>query len=109
MSKKKRRNFSAEEKASIIKRHLKGKEAVSDICDDLSISPNQFYRWQEEFFENASAAFERNGHTKRKEATKVRRLEEKLEKLESKLSKKDNVIAEITEDYVKLKKNFGEI
>lgn len=109
MSKRQKRKFSAEEKASILKRHLKGKDAVSDICDELDIAPNQFYRWQQEFFDNAAAAFEKNGHSKRKEATKVRKLEEKVEKLETKLSHKDNVIAEITEDYVKLKKNFGEI
>lgn len=109
MSKKQKRSFSADDKASILKRHLKGKEAVSDICEELDIAPNQFYRWQQEFFDNASAAFEKNGHSKRKEATKVRKLTEKVEKLETKLSHKDNVIAEITEDYVKLKKNFGEI
>ena len=108
MSKRQKRRFSGEEKALILKRHLKGKEAVSDICEELGIAPNQFYRWQQEFFDNASAAFEKNGPGKRKEATKVRRLEEKVEKLESKLSHKDNVIAEITEDYIKLKKNFGE-
>jgi transposase-like protein len=56
MSKRQKRNFSAEEKASIIKRHLKGKEAVSDICDEQDIAPNQFYRWQQDFFENPSAA-----------------------------------------------------
>jgi transposase-like protein len=45
MSKKQRRKFSGEEKVTILKRHLLNKDAVSDICDELSISPNQFYRW----------------------------------------------------------------
>jgi hypothetical protein len=35
-------------------------------------------------------------------------LEEEVEKLKSRLKHKDSVIAEITEDYVKLKKNVGE-
>jgi len=108
MYKKQRRKFNSEEKFAILKRHLHGKEAVSDICEELGIAPNQFYRWQKEFFDNGAAAFEKNGHGKRKEATKLRRLESEVARLEAKLSHKDNVIAEITEDYVKLKKNFGE-
>ena len=107
MQKIKRRKFSGEEKVAILKRHLLGKEAVSDICDKLLLSPNQFYIWQREFFENGSLAFAgRNG---RAEKAKMRKLEEKVEALRSKLNGKDQVIAEITEDYVKLKKNFGEI
>lgn len=105
MNKLKRRQFSAEEKVKILKRHLVGKEDISDICDQLEINPNQFYRWQGELFENGAVAFERYG--KREEA-KIRKLEDKVEALESRIQHKDNVIATITEDYVKLKKNFGE-
>jgi len=101
-----RRNYSSEEKVSILKRHLAGKESVSDICDDLDIAPTQFYRWQKEFFDNAAFAFQKKG---RQSNSKTRKLEEEIEKLESKLKKKDNVIAEITEDYVRLKKNFGDL
>lgn len=105
MDKTRHRHFSGEEKVKILKRHLLGKEEVSDICDELELNPNQFYRWQKEFFENGSSAFEPHG--KREEA-KLRKLEGKVEALELRIRHKDNVIAEITEDYVKLKKNFGE-
>jgi len=50
LNKKQRRKFSGEEKVAILKRYFLNKEAVSDICDELSISPNQFYRWQKEFW-----------------------------------------------------------
>jgi transposase-like protein len=103
---KNRRNYSSEEKVSILKRHLLGKESISDICDDLDIAPTQFYRWQKEFFDNAPLAFEKKKD--RQSNVKTRQLEEKVEKLESRLRHKDNVIAEITEDYIKLKKNVGE-
>lgn len=103
---KNRRNYSSEEKVSILKRHLLGKESISDICDDLDIAPTQFYRWQKEFFDNAPLAFEKKKG--RQSNVKTRQLEEKVEKLESRLRHKDNVIAEITEDYIKLKKNVGE-
>lgn len=105
MNKLKRRQFSAEEKVKILKRHLIGKEEVSDICDELKINPNQFYRWQAELFENGAVAFERQG---KQEEAKLRKFKEKIETLEERIQHKDNVIATITEDYVKLKKNFGE-
>ena len=103
--KRTRRRYEAEEKVAILKRHLLGKESVSDICDDIGLSPNQFYRWQKEFFDNGAATFQNNG---RRENAKLRKMEEKVEFLEGKLRHKDNVIAEITEDYVHLKKSLGE-
>ena len=101
---KARCNYSGKEKASILKRHLLDKESVSDICDAISIAPTQFYRWQKEFLENAELAFQKKD---RKSNGQIRKLEEKVQELEARVKHKDSVIAEITEDYVKLKKNFG--
>jgi transposase InsO family protein len=49
MSDKTRRHFDAEEKVKILKHHLLDKESVADICDELNISPNQFYRRQQRY------------------------------------------------------------
>ncbi len=43
-AKRTRRQFSAEDKAAAVKRHVWGGEAVSAICEDLGIAPNLFYR-----------------------------------------------------------------
>lgn len=102
---KSRRKHSPKEKASTLKRHLLDKESVSDICDDIDIAPTQYYRWQKEFVDNAEVVFEKRD---RKSNGQMRRLEEEVEKLKLRLKHKDSVIAEITEDYVKLKKNIGE-
>ena len=104
---KTRRQFTSEEKAAAVKRHVVGGESISAICDDLGLAPNLFYRWQKELFDNASAAFEVKTRGPRPDA-KTRKLEKKVEKLESKLAHKNNVIAEITEDYVTLKRTLGE-
>jgi transposase len=101
---KSRRNYSSEEKVAILKRHLLEKEPVSDICDKLNLAPTQFYRWQKEFFENGFRAFDNKSKANH---SRTRQLEEKLEHLEDRLKHKDNIIAEITEDYVRLKKNSG--
>jgi len=44
-AKRTRRQFTSEDKAAAVKRHVVGGEAVSVVCDDLGIAPNLFYRW----------------------------------------------------------------
>ena len=53
-----RKNYTAEEKLSILKRHLVEKVPVSDLCDELGLNPNVFYAWQKQLFENGAAAFQ---------------------------------------------------
>ena len=104
--KKSRKNYTPQEKVAILRRHLLGKEAVSDICDKLNLQPSVFHRWLKEFFENGAAAFEHvpNG-SKKHEAKQERR----IEKLEEKIQKKNEVLAELMEEHVILKKSLGEI
>ncbi len=99
---KQRRHFSAEEKVKILRLHLLEQKPVSDLCEQFQIHPTLFYRWQQEFFENATAAFERsNGATHKT-------LEKKVETMQAKLRQKDEVIAEIMQAHVELKKSLGE-
>lgn len=102
-----RRQFTAEQKAEAVKRHLMGKEEISAICESLGIVPNQFYRWQQELFDNAAAAFEVKTRG-RKVNPQEARLSRQVEELEAKVAHKDNVIAEVTEEYVALKKKLGQ-
>ena len=55
--KKRRKNYQAEEKVAILKRHLVDGESVSSICESLKLQPSQFYSWQKQFFENGASAF----------------------------------------------------
>jgi len=54
-----RKNYTADEKVAILKRHLIEKVPVSDLCDELELNPNVFYGWQKLFFENGAAALAR--------------------------------------------------
>lgn len=98
----KRRYFSGEDKVRILRRHLIDKIPVSDLCDKHGLHPTLFYKWQKEFFENGAAAFEL------KNDAKGRRLERENAALKAKLANKDEVIAEIMESHVALKKSLGE-
>ncbi len=44
---KKRHNYSPEEKVFILKRHLVGREVVSDLCDEYRLQPKIFWLFVE--------------------------------------------------------------
>jgi transposase len=103
-SRRERRHFSAAQKAAIVKAHLVDKIPVSDLCERHEITPTQFYQWQKQLFEGAAAAFE----TKRKAGVpdaKDRRIDE----LQAKLANKNEVISELMEECVLLKKLDGQL
>lgn len=99
----KRRHFSAGEKVAAVKRVLLGKEAVSKVCEDLKIQPSMLYQWQAQLFERGAAAFEREDRRERLAA------QDRIDALEAKLQRKDSVMAELLEEHVRLKKEFGEV
>ncbi len=103
--KKRRRTFPAEEKASILRRHLVENVPVSDLCDEHDFQPTVFYGWQRKLFENATFALERRTNNPTQESIEAKR----IIALEKKLAKKDEVLAELMEEYVALKKERGEI
>ena len=103
MSKKTRNRFSVPEKVAILRLHLLEHTPVSDLCDQHGIHPTMFYRWQKEFFENAAAAFEHS--SRRPSDDKDRR----IALLEQKLQRKHEVLSELMEEHIKLKKELKEL
>ncbi len=77
---KKRKNYTGQEKVFILKRRPVDRVAVSDLCDEYSLQLTVFYRWQKEFFENGAAAFEKDSSTQNKtEQNRIDQLEAKLQ------------------------------
>jgi transposase-like protein len=100
---KERKNYTAEEKVAILKRHLVDKEPISNLCDELALQPTVFYRWQKEFFDNGAAAFQTKARSNHQAE------QERIEYLEKKIQTKDEVLAELMAEHVALKKSIGEI
>jgi transposase-like protein len=98
-----RKNYTPEEKVAILKRHLVEKVPVSDLCDELGLNPTVLYGWQKQLFENGAAAFQKS------RGRQADRREQKIEKLEAKLAQKNEVLAELMEEHVQLKKELGEL
>lgn len=105
-TKQTRRHRTAEEKAAILKRHLQDKVPISQICAEEQMQPCVFHEWMRQLLANASLALE--GSTKRKTPVADPKLADKVAQLEKRLSRKDEVIACISEEFVKLKNELGE-
>lgn len=105
-SKRTRRQFSTEQKVAILRRHLADKVPVSNLCDEYKLQPSVLYQWQNQVFDNLAGAFDAASGTAASQREK--QLTEKIQYLESRLARKDSVIAEISAEYVQLKKELGE-
>ncbi len=101
---KKRKQLSSEQKLLILREHLVEKIAVSNVCDKHEIQPSMFYRWQKNLFENGALAL-----TPGQLGSAEKKLSDKVEILSRKLKRKDEVIAEIMEEHIALKKGLGDL
>jgi transposase-like protein len=103
----KRKFLTPEQKIAIVREHLLEGVPVSALVDKYKIHAVQFYQWQKLLFEQGAVVFERkpNAHNvRRQEAAK----DEKIEQLEAKIKNKNDVLAELLEEHIKLKKELGE-
>ena len=99
----KRKHLTPDQKIAVLKRYLVEKTPISDLCDEYGIQPSQVYQWQKVLFENGATAFERTN--RRAENAQER----KVAALETKLQQKNEVIAELMQEHVELKKELGEL
>ncbi len=102
MSGKKRKKFTAEEKIVILKKHLLEKKAISDIWDEHGNHPTMCYRWQDKFFMDGASVFEKSYEKPGVQMTR------RFTQLEEKLQRKNEVLSELMEEHIILKKSLGE-
>lgn len=108
MSRARRRIFTPEQKAAIVKQNIIGKIDIGELCEEHQIQPSRFYQWRTQLFENAAMALQdrrRTRHDPQKRALEAE--QRKVEVLESELARKDHVIAKLAEENVDLKKAPG--
>jgi transposase-like protein len=104
MTRSRRKNFTAQEKLTAVRRHLIDKVPVSDLCDELGVQPTQIYQWQRMLFDNGETAFAKSGRKAKADYAK----DKKIEALEAKIQAKNEVVAELLQEHVQLKKELGE-
>jgi transposase len=93
---------------AILRRHLLDKVPISQLCEEYRIKPSHVYGWQKNLFEQGASLFDaaqgrsRNGRQEAAAAKRIAALEEKLQQ-------KNEVVAELLEDHVRLKKELGDL
>ncbi len=96
-----RKRYTPEQKVKILREYFEEKRSVADICEKYRVHPNQFYRWKKEFFEKAPSLF----------ASKSRKADpaKEIDVLKDRLKDRNEVIAELLQENLKLKKQHGEL
>ena len=102
---KSRRHYSPQQKVAILREHLIEQVPISELCEKHHIHPTLFYQWQKTFFENGAAAFERE----RPRSQSLGKEQDTINRLETKLKDRNEALAELMEEHVRLKKELGEI
>jgi transposase len=90
---------------AILREHLIELVPISELCEKHHIHPTLFYQWQKTFFENGAAAFERE----RPRSQSLAKEQDKINRLETRLKDRNEALAELMEEHVRLKKELGEI
>lgn len=104
---KTRRRHSPALKAEIVRRHVAGKEPISNLAEEFNIQPTQIHTWIAQVLSQAEKVFERAADGRgAKQADQAK--DQQITHLQAKLAKKDEVIVELMQEHVQLKKAIGE-
>ena len=101
-----RKRLTGDEIMAILRRHLVDKVPVSDVCEQAEVNPGQFYRWLRVLLDGGAVVFDRG--PERGAARQIEAAEAKAAALEQKLQKKHEVLSELMEEHIALKKTLGE-
>jgi transposase-like protein len=100
-----KKRLSDEQKLAILKEHLVDKVPIADLCKKHGIVPSGYYLWQKQLFEGVFGT----SSPKLEQLPQLTKAQKRIKQLEQKVQKKDEILGEMMEDYIRLKKNiFGE-
>jgi len=101
---RKKKRWSPEEIVAALRRVLVDRVEISKVCEEAGCCPSQVYRWQKTFFDQGVSVFRKtNGSA----AKKVKAAEARADELEKRLQRKHEVLSELVEEHVRLKKSLG--
>jgi transposase-like protein len=95
----KRKRYTAEEKIKILRELQEEGKTISTVSEEYGIHPNNIFKWRKQHLEMGVQGFK----TKRPDISGKAK-ERKITFLEEKIKQKDEVIAELAEELLALKK-----
>jgi transposase-like protein len=99
-----RKRWTGGEIIEMLQRVLVERVELSKVCEERGCCPSQVYRWQKELFDGGARVFERSNGAAEK---RVGAAEARAAQLEAKLRRKDEVLSELMEEHIALKKTVG--
>jgi len=94
-----RKRYTAEEKIKILREVVEEGKTISQVAEKYGLHPNNIFNWRKQLFEEGVQIFQitRTDISGKAEGRKITALEEKIKQ-------KDEVIAELAEELLALKK-----
>lgn len=103
-----RRMFDSTQKANAVRRHLKDGVPVSELAKELDVQPSQIHQWVSTVLTQAESSFEKSSKKGKSSVQSLeKRLARKIDQLEQRLVNRNEVIAELMEENLKVKKDNG--
>jgi transposase-like protein len=97
----KRKRYTPEEKMRRFREVLEDGKSMSQAAEQYGLHPNNLFKWRKQLFESGMQAFQ----IKRIDIS-AKAEERKITELEEKIKHKDEVIAELAEELLELKKKY---
>jgi len=94
-----RKRYTAEEKVKILREVLEDGKQISQVAEKYGLSPNNIFKWRKQLFEEGLQTFQ----IKRPDIS-GKADERKITALEDRIKQKDEIIAELAEELLALKK-----
>ena len=98
---RKNRTYSLPEKMSAIQKHLVENVPVTQLCKEMGINPGVYYGWQKMLFERGTIETKVNSSNQDR---RIKALEKQLKAAKDKINQKNEVISELMEEHITLKK-----
>ena len=96
-----RKRYTAEEKMKILRELQEEGKTISQVSEEYGIHPNNIFNWRKQHLEMGVQGFK----TTRKDIT-AKAKDRKIAALEDKIKHKDEVIAELAQELLDLKKKY---
>jgi transposase len=96
------KEFTAEQKVTILKRHLLDKVPAATVCKEYELSPSELRQWVQRFFEVGATAFEKAP------VREPNALDRRIQSMEQRLQLVTKVLSEFRDNLTQLKKESGQ-
>ena len=96
----KRKHLTSQQKVIILRELLENQVPISQLAEKYQVHTNDIYNWKKKLFEQAEESFSS------KQKPNFSMQVEKQQKLELKLKQKDEIIAELVQENIMIKKNI---